>query len=271
MRQRTAHKAHLYNAGTTPNTSHQSVSVLVAIALFVSALGMIGCSSTPEKPIVTVQVQYRVTRDYKPDSTASRAAQMTQPAPQTTAMARANIFEKRASKATASFVLNGQQLYDADRGTYLRNDANIVSDPYVLQWSVKDYQDSTVVVSDTILAPLAISDFSSGDTVSKAKGFTLQFTGVAGEGATMLDRVYGLIVGQNPDGTPLLTDNTRTMFDQADDGQLEVAPGVLAELRTNTSYKLLIERGRTKKIRQYNVDVVSSSFSEALTYFYLVE
>lgn len=245
-------------------------SVAIAAAIVMS------CASAKDETLAKLHVQYRIITEYTPDAYA----------PKMHAIARALTFEKWDSQKKPRFALNGQQLIEGKRGIYTRDSIPVAGYPYVLEWTILDYIADTISIHDTINAPLTISEYASGDTVSKAQGFTLVLSGATGntsnvteaegisgnvDGTQQAARLYCLITGQNSDGTPLLTDTTRIMFNQNDDGRLEISAGVLSGLAVNTHYKLFIERGRSAHNASEDVDVISNSFSEALTYFYLAE
>jgi hypothetical protein len=234
------------------------------------------CASARPEDLSKVHLQYRIASEYLPNTTT----------PNVRAYARAYSYERWDSKKNPRFELNGLALNQVDRGVYLRNDVPVVGQPFILEWSIYGYTEEVVILRDTVEPPLTISDYASGDTVSKTTGFALLLEGVSGN-TTKIDeagitgnvvkehasneRLFCMIVGQNEDGTALLTDKTRTMFDQPNDGQLEITPALLSSLSPNIKYKLVIERGRSNNAAGEDVGVVSNSFTEASTYFYLTD
>jgi hypothetical protein len=238
-----------------------------SIVLTVMALqGLLyACGTAPDEEDAVIQLQYRINSSYTSKTTV----------PDQNAIARAHIYSKTKYRpkvaVTASFVLNGKVLQESGEGSYVLNDAAVLEKPYVLNWTIAGYGDSSVRFADTIESPIMLSAKGSTDTVSKHAGATILYASTSGIENTGDKRIYCLIMPDQALGERKFSDDSRTMFDQSDNGRIELNPAILEGLKPNRRYVLSIERGSSKQFPNVSIRIVSSSFSEVRTMFFLGE
>lgn len=223
------------------------------------------CGTAPDEEDAVIQLQYRIKSVYT-NSSAN---------PVQSAIARAHIYKNSKYRpkvaVTASFSMNDRILREAGEGSYILNDVAVLENPYVLNWTIAGYGDSTLEFADTIGAPMTLSQIASADTISKGAGTTIDYAGSSRTDDSDNKRVYCLIMLDNTGGERDYSDDSHSMFDQSDNGRIELTPVILEALKPNRRYVLSVERGTSKQVPHSRIRIVSSSFSELTTPFYLSE
>ncbi|MBI2794319.1 MAG: hypothetical protein HYX66_06700 [Ignavibacteria bacterium] len=226
---------------------------------------LFACSTAPDEEDAVIQLQYRIKSSYTSKSKR----------PEQGAIARAHIYTKSKYRpkvaVTASFDLNGKDLQEAGEGSYLLNEAAILEKPYVLNWTIAGYGDSTVRLADTVDSPMLLSPTGSTDTVPKRTGASIVYASTSATNATSDKRVYCLIMLDQSTGERSNGDDSHAMFDQSDNGRIDLTPAILEGLKPNRRYVLSVERGSSKQFPNASIRIVSSSFSEVTTTFFLGE
>ena len=223
------------------------------------------CSTGPDEEDAVIQLQYRIKSAY-----TNSSANLVQ-----SALARAHIYKNSKYRpkvaVTASFSMNDKVLREAGEGSYILNDVAVLEKPYVLNWTIAGYGDSTLRFADTIGAPITLSQIALADTISKGAGTIIEYAGSSRTDDSDNKRVYCLIMLDNTGGERDYSDDSHSMFDQSDNGRIELTPAILEVLKPNRRYVLSVERGASKQVPQFGIRIVSSSFSELTMPFYLSE